>query len=251
MFKVNKQISKEIIRTTNSIHVGEMNISGLNYFVKPDDEFKEIIGYHFAKMLDLDCVKYQSIKVNHKNYVVSKDLKEQSKFMLAHFFSFNGMELNEILDALRSFPFFNENLEKDVMKMYLYDILFMNDDRHDRNWGLKFLKEARLVLLDNGNIFRIYGRPYIRYDQSFYFDEDNHTAWAQDFLAFYESLSDENQEMITELTLKANGNRVKAIFSMIEHQYKTSINPKFLKIYEDHYEQIKNIIRNSRWNYGR
>lgn len=251
MFKIDKKMSERIIHTTNRVHIGEINISGINYFVKPDDELKEVIGYYLARLFHLNCAKYRSVKINNKNYSISADLNYHSLFMLAHTFSFDDMELNEIIEALRSLSFFNENLEKDMIRMYLYDILFMNDDRHDRNWGLKFLKEARLVLLDNGNIFRIYGRPYIRYDQSFYFDEDNHTAWAQDFLAFYESLSDENQEMITELTLKANGNLVKAIFSMIEHQYKTSINPKFLKIYEDHYEQIKNIIRNSRWNYGR
>ena len=136
MFKLNKKISKDILRATNRIHVGRICVSGLNYFVKPDQELKEVIGYYLSKLLDLSCAKYFSLKVNNKNYTVSLDLNYRFDFVLAHEFSLNGLEFTEILETLHPYPFFDEFFEKDMIRMYLYDILFMNDDRHDRNWGL-------------------------------------------------------------------------------------------------------------------
>ena len=81
MFKLNKKISKDILRATNRIHVGSICVSGLNYFVKPDQELKEVIGYYLSKLLDLSCAKYFSLKVNNKNYTVSLDLNYRFDFV--------------------------------------------------------------------------------------------------------------------------------------------------------------------------
>ena len=105
MFKLDKSISKQIINATGSVHVAKINIKGTNYYVKPDNEMKEMIGYYLARMFHLSCAKSASIKVGSKHYFVSLDLNEQHKFVLAHNFSLNGMTLQEIIKKLQNFAF--------------------------------------------------------------------------------------------------------------------------------------------------
>ena len=251
MFKIDKKMSERIIHTTNRVHIGEINISGINYFVKPDDELKEVIGYYLARLFHLNCAKYRSVKINNKNNSISADLNYHSLFMLAHTFSFDDMELNEIIEALRSLSFFNENLEKDMIRMYLYDILFMNDDRHDRNWGILMQEEARVALIDNGAIFRVTGKPYIRFDDSMYFNKSVSSAIYEDFLLFYESLDNENRLMVDHYIKSVTPNSIKNVFLAIENYYQCQINPLFLQIYEDHYKEILKTLSERMCNYGR
>ncbi len=251
MFKVNKQISKNIIASTNRIHVGEINISGANYFVKPDDELKEIIGYYLARLFNLNCAKYSRVKIGNKSYAVSLDLNNNHNFILAHEYAFDGKTLDEITEVLRSLSFFDEILEKDMIRMYLYDILFMNDDRHDRNWGFLINEKARIVLLDNGAILRVGGKPYICFDHDVYLNGSINQAIEEDFLLFYESLERNDQQMVDGYLKKACPRNILNLFQIIEAQYQCQINPLFLQLYEDHYERIVNVLNEKRCNYGR
>lgn len=251
MFKLNERISKDIVHATKFVHVGEIQVSGAHYYVKPDQDLKEVIGYYLARMFDLSCAKYFSVRVKNKNYSVSLDLKYKKDFNLASSFSVNGLAWPEILDMFQKVSILNESLKKDMIRMYLYDILFMNDDRHDENWGLFVQKQQRIILLDQGNIFSFGRKPMICFDPLVYVNKNVDEAMGEDFLLFYDSLFEEEKRMVEQYLKKAIPSQIKNVFWKIEEQYGWTIDPLFLSVYEDHYQKIMTLFNEKRCSYGR
>ena len=161
------------------------------------------------------------------------------------------MTLQEMIKTLQSLPFYNDSLQKDIILMYIYDILFMNDDRHDRNWGFLMQDSAKLVLIDNGNIFSIKRKPYIRFMPDLYLEKDIESAMAEDIANLIHSLSLEYKKMIIEYLYKVSPVNLNNIFLMIEEKYHCQINPEFLNMYSERYQKIMNILEEKRCNYGR
>lgn len=177
---------KEIIR-----HLGDpkiVNLSSGSYLIKEDYDktgANELIGKKLADIMGLVCPRYFLVDVDNKKYILSEDLNQYGKFMPAFDFcekyedEFESYPLNKLYqdetwydedakkilhgNSLYDIWSFLENnypseiskeLMSQVLKIYIFDILFLNYDRDARNWGILTQKDqVNIAILDNELIF--------------------------------------------------------------------------------------------------
>ena len=131
--------------------------------------------------------------------------------------------------------------------MYLYDILFLNYDRDNRNWG--FIKENnkyRLIIFDNQGIFSIFAPPFINYNPELFKNNKGFfiSFIYQDFEQFLDYCPDEYLGEIEKIINSVSYENINLLFLNLEKELDIKINPTFLMIYKDHYKRINDIIKN-------
>ena len=123
----------------------------------------EVLGYYIAKEIGLMCPKCQIVMPYNDDeevLVISEDLNKYGKFINA--FSLGLLrEHNASLYGIWSFlekkylkdPVYGTKIPEvfnDIIKMYIFDILFCNWDRRSNNWGLIFTKDnMQLAIFDH------------------------------------------------------------------------------------------------------
>lgn len=244
MFKINKKVSAEIISSTKAFHIGNFYYQGNHYYVKPDQEKVEIIAYYLAQLAKLPALSYQSILVRRINYSVSLDMKDNGYFLLAEDLFGDIYFIRELIQKIRSLPFYTRELELDFYQMYFFDLLFLNGDRYPRNFGFRKVNEKwNLVMFDHKNMFDI--RNYIA--MRFNYEEDfTLKTLYQDVSEFFSILPDyiidRFQNMLNIYNVDAVRNVIRGINPSMEECY--------MNIYTPHYEKIVNLLSRG-VNYGR
>ena len=148
----------------------------------------EVLGYYISKEIGLICPKYNIVMPDNKDeevFVISEDLNNYGKFINA--FDLGLLrEHNASLSSIEKFlekKFLNDpvygskipEVFKDIIKMYIFDILFSNWDRRSNNWGLIFTKDnMQLAILDNENLLDSDFNHTIS-------SQDNGVEWLKDF----------------------------------------------------------------------
>lgn len=252
MFRLNKKESKRLVGLVSYLGVTELKIKGNNYFIKPDDNLKEVIGYYLAKSLGLNCIEYFSIKVGNKRYSISRDINELCPFVIAETLVKECFELPIILEIFDEIGLANNDLIKDILKMYIYDLLFLNEDRHSGNWGLVKEKEIyKLILYDNQNLFTVLYPPFIRFNNALF--KKNVDRSVITFNNVYKDLDEflkwcpcEYKEDIYKMIEQASISNIERIFSSIERKYDIKINSEFLVIYSEHYKKVLDVMNRNR-----
>lgn len=247
MFKVNKELSGQIIRSTNALHVGDIYAKGVHYYVKPDNEKKEVLAYDLGRFAKLNVVPYESIKVRDHFYSVSKDLKENGSFLLAEDVLGSTNNIQELLSKMRKLTIYQEEMEFDFYRMYFFDFLFLNSDRYPRNFGFwKVQGEWKLVMFDHMCLFDVKYPLAMRFNDDHFQKRATLESYYLDFEEFLSFLSqdvfEEFQNMVDLYSLDVVRNEIKRISPNKENEY--------MMIYTDHYERVKKLL-NRGVKYGR
>lgn len=247
MLDIDEKTKEEIIEKTNTIHWSEIDIAGKHYYVKPDSLLKEVIGSYLAKIFGLVCAKYESVKIGIKSYSLSEDLKDLFPFTLGENYVSDNDSLMEIIFLLNGHNFYQENIRLEMLKLYVFDILFLNDDRRPNNWGIGTINnETHIVIIDNNNMFSVAKAPFIKYDPCLYAEGNNIKAMYADFEAFLNSLKSEEQEMIIDLITRCEPSVLFARIDSILVPYNEKLDYKYKMIYQEHFQALINIINKKR-----
>jgi hypothetical protein len=244
MFKIDKKISAEIIKLTRTIRCNSLVISGSLYYVKKDERLKEYLGYKLAKLCGLNCFKYKVLKINGTFYIISRDINETLSFNSASTLVGAHHEIYLIIEDLKKLPFTTNNTIQDFLKMYLFDMLFINGDRHYRNWGLVEIdNEYRVIIFDNENIFSIF-LPYIRFSNTIFSNTSKSylSRIYEDLREFLKKCPTEYLAELYKMIDKAEIENVTAIIKTIEEENNMQMDPKLLQTFTTHYKKIRDII---------
>lgn len=157
-------------------------LNGKKYYVKKAEksfETTELIVQDLANLLDIKCAKYESVNIDGVFYYLSEDLNEQGRLIPIDVFMPNKLSLIDCWIALEKNFLNADKLMYDIVKIYLFDILFLNSDRHFGNIGLLQAKEkVEVVMLDNEFAFDTLEvtltAKYSRGEESFSFDEEKY-----------------------------------------------------------------------------
>ncbi len=218
-----------------------------NYYVKTNPNLYEIIGEEAAKTIELECAHYEPLFINGYAYVASEDLSERGEFHLYEEYAgyesqYNLYSIWHILET----NFSNcEEIMFDVLKMYLYDLLLINNDRDFENFGILIRDgKAKLVIFDNSNIFDNDFPPEI----SSVYDSDDQIDPYEDFENFITETSSEQIEKLITLMNRLNTDKIAEIIETIEKKYKGHYKnlPKILTMYEENYQRLQEIINKYR-----
>lgn len=239
MFKLNKQISGDIIRNTNTCHVGNINVLGINYFVKPDNDKLELIGYELAKLSFLRAVPYFYVNVMNKSYAVSRDLKGLGQFLVAEDLLGEETNITLLINRMRKLVFYTEELKKQFYQMYFFDFLFLNTDGYTRNFGFyKDKSRWSLIVFDHINMFDFKFPIAMRFNLNNFIYGDKIESYYKDFHELFCTLPLDMQDKILKMYDLYSINKVEEIIRKINPD-KVSL---FLSIYEPHYKKIGDIL---------
>lgn len=124
--------------------------------VNEERAIKELIGYEVAQKMGVLCPQGKIVLLDGSYYFLSEDLNQYGKFMTAE-----DLEIGDLIDEDCSLYEIWNFLETkygtakeemlDLIKIYIFDVLFFHFDRKKSNWGILFLKDGKrkVVMLDN------------------------------------------------------------------------------------------------------
>ena len=130
---------------------GIIEIGGCRYYFKRNDAYVEVLVEKIASLFNLHHANYIPIDVNGINYYLSRDLNYLGNFITAEELGIMSYNLGDIKDFVRDrFPNDYEYLKKDILKMFYMDLMILNIDRSNSNWGfLNKDTDTSIYLLDN------------------------------------------------------------------------------------------------------
>ena len=125
----------------------------------------ELVIEKLAKKVGLNVADYRIISDGKKYYYLSRDIGHGSLFFTALEIGIkNKDKLDEIKNILME-KFNDERLIVDLYKLYFFDILTMNSDRSNGNYGIRVTRSKNeLFILDNEYALELLSEVLINYN---------------------------------------------------------------------------------------
>lgn len=277
---------KEIILSVNEPR--PVNLSIGQFVVKSDSEKKgiyEVIAKNIAMIMNIKCPNYYITEINGEQYILSEDLNQYGKFQSA-FDLYAGIKDDyfaySMADLYKDESFYDEDAKKslhgnslydiwayleenydsntskrlmqDVLKIYIFDILFLNSDRFLNNWG--FLKtpdnKSNIVMFDNEYILALACENHKTKEES----DENKTIKIQtnflvsnpnvyeDFRVFLRESSEEQTNLFSHYIRLFTPSFFKMIIAESETNSGVILDNKdnIIETYKNHHEQLVGIL---------
>ena len=134
-----------------------MIINGIRYYVKECEEncnLKEIISKRLADLLGIRCASYEVINANGTMYYLSRDLSELGYARNLTLIGDINNSLYTIWHGLENTFENSKELMEELIKIYFFDLLFLNSDRKKHNIVIvSSISNVHLYMIDNSLIF--------------------------------------------------------------------------------------------------
>ena len=147
----------EIERIKSGKHY--VTINSKNYYVKKinNNDGIELVTERLAKLVNINSVHYERVVIDDEVYYLSEDLNKDGKYLSAKYVVMHKTSMIDMFDVLNKY-YDNENilyLIDEIIKIFIFDILILNYDRHLNNWGFTFKKGKldKVYILDNEYAF--------------------------------------------------------------------------------------------------
>ena len=156
MIKLNEEQEKYIDEYNN----GSIIIGGKKYYFKliPSMSYGlEIVAEHLANLAGIKCAHYEVVTINDLNYYLSLDLGQDKNYASAYELGFFDNSLYNIWNELElRYPDNKEYIMQEIVKIFMFDILLLNDDRNYGNYGfiIDGNKLKDVYILDNESILQ-------------------------------------------------------------------------------------------------
>lgn len=243
-----------------NVSPGLVNIDGINYFVKDsvsNNFLNEIFAAKVAKIVGIKCSEYYYIDVFGNPFIASKNLNDVGDFKLGASFFANNINLKyktsdslyEIWDALSIYyknTLIVESLMFQLVRIYIFDLLFMNGDRHCGNWGI--INDESVYILDNEFFFSYLEYPFV----TSYFDigDSNENNLEMENIHFGElenffKTSDERFiKELERMLLLVTPAKVYSLIKKTENEYITKFeDQQFINHYINLYDRVISLIK--------
>lgn len=239
---------KELIKNLEypklvNLSIGQFYIKRIN----PERGLKELLGKEVATQMGLITPNCQIIIIDGWEYLLSEDLNDYGKFVNAE-----DMEIGEGIEDYCSLSEAKVILDKycignevnNLIKIYIFDIIFKHFDRNTRNWGLIIISPdniPKLVVLDNEYLLVENERPE---KLKLYFKSTLPSSLEEDFTCF---LREGNPEDIQIFEYYFNLYTPKFIENLIEQIIKRNNldvenKEEIISDYKLHYLRLKQLF---------
>lgn len=187
--KFNEDLIKKIKNNIND-YIVEYRYNNKSYIIKRNnnDFLQEKLGESVAELLNIEHAKYYRYEnsLEDIDVIISENLHDKGEFiefyeLLKDSKKYNenkfddakfSLSLYEIWDILEDTYNNTEQLMKDVIKVYIMDMIMLNFDRHYCNWGILTQDgKNKIAIFDNGHFLNPESRNVIHS----YFNETERT----------------------------------------------------------------------------
>lgn len=158
-----KLTEQDKLKIRSSKTKARVDLSVGSFFVNGFDESRyinEAIAEKVAKVFEIQCAEYFLVDVGRTKRtlaVISKDLNVNDDFHPISFYwdkSDTTADLSTICDIslykawhiIENLPFGSYQMVIELVKVYIFDLLLANCDRHYDNWGIR---KNHIAILDN------------------------------------------------------------------------------------------------------
>ena len=195
MKKISKYI-EEIIEDESLLPLKYLEGDKYMYIMEDegDDGLNILLGYELAKIFKINHFYVDITKVKNKDYIVFEGVENYGNFYPYN--SLTSNESNNLYDIWDCLDFYFENvneLMEDIIKMYIFDLLFYNSSRQQENWGIlekekekEKEKDTKIYMIENLCLFTQVLKPTIHCAE----DNDN----------ILDNYAEYLYEMISEIT---------------------------------------------------
>lgn len=227
------------------------NDDGKKYYFKLNShDCIEIVVERIAKQLGICCAHYGISSYDGKELYVSDSLNNDGEFILAQDLNIDGTNLFAIWRGIEKFyPQHVKLLMNDMIKIYIMDLLLMNFDRTDLNWGF-YIKDnnVRIAIIDSELAFSI-SSSYISCEERknpfglISINDDN-----IEILKFLSVSSKEFVDLFARMYRLLTPEYIENVFLGVEKDIGRSIVAKdiCLRIYNEHYQEIGEVIKGTK-----
>ena len=250
MIKLNEEQKKYIDEYSN----GEININGIKYYFKLIPSLSkgiELVVENLAKLVDIKSAHYEMVTINGLSYYLCEDVAGKDEFFTAYDLGFFEYGLYDIWHELElRYPDKSEFLMQEIVKIYIFDILLLNNDRNYGNYGFKFVngKIEDVYIYDNGDVF---SNDQETLTSKFEFGDQLNSKVNLDFKEglkeniedldyFLQTSSSEYYDLFKRMYDKLTPEVIKGELDKIEINYQSKID--MLNIYKENYALIKELL---------
>ncbi len=115
---------------------GTVIVGDKRFFFKRNDAYVELLAEQIADLFKVKHAHYETVTVNGDSYYLSKDLRYDGAFATAQDLGITCSNVKDIEDFIcMYFPKHSDHLIEQLMRMFFMDILVLNIDRSNDNWG--------------------------------------------------------------------------------------------------------------------
>ncbi|MDE6284190.1 MAG: hypothetical protein K2M17_00380, partial [Bacilli bacterium] len=231
-------IDKQKIKKANK---GKVQIGLRSYYVKKVTNRKaacELIGARLARVLDIPTPLYRVILIDGDYYIISEEIPN---LVTGKEMQIEDNTLKGILAAWNSDGNKSDSLATRLVCMYLFDVLFLNGDRNNKNWGVG---QNELYALDHEHLFCTYYPLRLTVEtenmHDVYFDEEQAFAdVCTEFGYFWDNASFVDRALFERMYNTVTPEVLRKIIEQIEVEGFT-IADKFsiMDTYAKHYETL-------------
>lgn len=229
----------------------ELNLGCGTFFCKKAlfeaDAFSELLGKRLADIFNIKNPYIKIQLINKDYYILSESLKNlgfKSAFHLglgSNNRKFNACSLVDIGCFIDTFPNSLE-LMFNIIKVYIYDILFSNDDRSLENWGFCISRnKIEITIMDNENILNpyyniVFGNLHasLKYKELTIYEDFE--LFLQEFGSIYLNLVAYYFEFITPSYFNQLVDSIDE-----ENIFNREIKERYKSAYFEHYQSLKSI----------
>lgn len=243
----------------------KIDIDGVVYYAKQDDDFLEVICSRLANICGIPCFQYEPVVIdeaiaqklgkdffpknrlpdNTINYVFSKDISYCGDFISARkkFPELNRLcSLYDIWNSIeKNYPDNTKKLMTEIVRMYIFDYFIMNDDRETLNYGI--LNSDTVVVFDHQASFTVWTQTITTEDAGFY------DSKFVDIGIFLKTSSQEFVDLFENMLIMIPPKILNVTIKQIEHEYNIKIEKKlsFQAKYRINYNKIINVFNNLKY----
>lgn len=217
----------------------KVSIDGRTYFGKiaqvyNGDDGLELVAEDLAYIVGINSAHYEALVMDGQLIYLSEDLNSYGNFI-----SFKDIGINKshsLFDIKKALEFlYPENIDglmDEVVKVYLFDLLLMQYDRHKANWGIKFFNGVpeSISILDNEKMFskkyqpHLVARPIedVKFVQAGKMDAEDKIIKAnmQDLEYFVSNYPEKHIKTLVEMYQKLTPNVIAETFANIQNRLK-------------------------------
>jgi hypothetical protein len=223
------------------------------YFKLNGNDCIELVVEKIAKKLGICSAHYMLTKYDGKEFYLSDSLDNEGIFMSAESLGIDGSNLYNIWYGIEKlYPGFVYELMQEIIRIYIMDILLMNYDRTDLNWGLYYKNGTlRIAIIDSEMAFSIASSYMSCVNEVGPFDYVRINDDESEIVNFLNVSSQEYVDMFKEIFSLLTPEYVQKVFEEVEQEIGRNIRGKelYTRIYNDHYQNIKNLLGND-YNVG-
>ena len=269
MLKLNNEEKKLVLDNYDYLNdKGFVSLRGITYYIKLEEAIDvELIVEKAAQLVGINTAHYEIVNINGNYYYLSESLSNKGEIQEAYKVigfdydrEFSVGSLYYVWNKIQNkFPQKCEYLMKQIVKIFLFDILLMEDDRNNSNWCFISSGEDIDVWIFDNEYSLVTSKDSAQISSLPYYVDDIDAEYVSIYASnieknmvnldyFLNTSSDEFIDLLRSMYAILTPEVIAGIINGIEKENNriNSDKDKYIESYRRNYQEIGNLLNKKR-----